>query len=334
MKKSPLRNILFEEPFRFEFFQAVRLIEKLFPKKKPVGGDALPHEEIVRFRSRIALDFPASEIQEISERTDPTAAEPTLEMFENFMAMAGVSGVLPTHYTELLYSRIRYRDTAMWAFLDIFTHRAASLFYRAWGKYRIPIGYESGNDSFTSYLFDFVGLGTQGLRGRMSLEDESLLPYAGLISQKPHSLSAVENTVSDYFGVPAKIEQFFGQWIDLSPSDWTLVGSANHKLGFRTIAGTKLWDQRSKYRVRLGPLTVAQYLAFLPVGSAYKPLRSLLRFVNGNESDFDVQLELMKEQVPAAILTTRAKRRPMLGWTTFLKSQPMPANDDQVVLAG
>ncbi|MEO5860145.1 MAG: type VI secretion system baseplate subunit TssG [Pyrinomonadaceae bacterium] len=334
MKESPLRNILLEEPYRFEFFQAVRLLEKLAPKKKPVGGNALPHEEIVRFRSRIALDFPASEIQEITERTDANTSEQTLEMFENFMAMAGVSGVLPTHYTELLYSRIRYRDTAMWAFLDIFTHRAVSLFYRAWAKYRIPVAYESGDNSFRSYLFDFVGLGTQGLRGRMSLEDESLLPYAGLISQKPHSLSAVENMVSDYFGIPVKIEQFFGQWLELSPSDLTLMGKANHKLGFRTIAGTRIWDQRSKYRVRLGPLTITQYLAFLPVGSAYKPLYSLLRFVNGNESDFDVSLELIKEQIPATILTTRAKRRPMLGWTSFLKSQPAASNDNQLVLAG
>lgn len=334
MTKTPLKDVLFEEPYRFDFFQAVRLIEKIYPEKKRVGGSALPSEEVVRFRSRIALDFPSSEVHDLVRTVDEATGEEKLELFENFMAMVGVSGAMPMHYTELAFGRLRYRDTALWAFLDIFTHRAVSLFYGAWAKYRFPIGYERGDDSFTSYLFDIIGLGTPGLRGRMSLEDESLLPYAGLISQKPHSANAIENIISDYFRIPAKIEQFFGQWLELSSSDTTKLGKENHKLGFRTIVGTRIWDQRSKFRVRLGPLTVAQYLAFLPNGSAYKPLKSLVTFIAGKENDYDVRLILKKEQVPATILTTKAKRRPMLGWTSFLKSTPVKQDDDQLVLAG
>ena len=183
-------------------------MEKIFPEKKPVGGDALPHEEALRFRSRIALDFPASEIQEIRETVDEDNCRVADEMIVNFMGMVGVSGVLPTHYTELVLDRIRHRDTAMWSFLDIFTHRAVSMFFRAWAKYRFPVAYERGNDDFTAYLFDIAGLGTNGLRGRMSLEDESLLPYVGPIAQKPHSSNALENILSDYFG-PGKDRAVF-----------------------------------------------------------------------------------------------------------------------------
>jgi type VI secretion system protein ImpH len=116
-----LNQVLFDEPFRFEFFQAVRLFEKIFPERKPVGKDALPNEEVVRFRSRVALDFPASEIHELRETIDPLTEETRMEMLVNFMGMVGVSGVLPTHYSELALDRIRHRDTSMWAFLDIFT---------------------------------------------------------------------------------------------------------------------------------------------------------------------------------------------------------------------
>jgi len=91
---KPLNRVLVEEPYRFEFFQAVRLFERLFAGKKPVGGSALPAEESIRFRSRIALDFPASEIHEIRE---PADEDGNLEMLVNFMGMVGVSGVLPTH---------------------------------------------------------------------------------------------------------------------------------------------------------------------------------------------------------------------------------------------
>ncbi len=332
MTEKPLNQQLTDEPYRFEFFQAVRLLEKIFPEKRPVGRKAMPGEEIVRFRSRVALDFPASEIHEIQESIDERTDERKTEMLVNFMGMVGVSGILPVPYTELVMDRIRHRDTSMWSFLDIFTHRSVSMFYRAWCKYRFPIGYERGNDDFTAYLFDIGGLGTKGIRGRMSLADESLLPYIGLIAQKPHSCNALENILSDYFGTTAKIKQFFGQWIALDSADYTRLGERNSSLGVSAIAGTKIWEQQSKFRVRMGPLTFKQFQAFLPNGSAYQPLRSILRFMVGLEFDFDVQLLLMSKQVPSAILTTRAQRKPMLGWTTFLKTMPFKKDDEQVVL--
>lgn len=330
MSPKPLDRVLFEEPYRFEFFQAARLFERLFPDKKPVGGEALPAEEPVRFRSRIALDFPSSEIQEVREPKDETG---NTEMLVNFMGMVGVSGVLPTHYTELVLDRVRHQDTSMWSFLDIFTHRAVSMFYRAWEKYRFPVAYERGNDDFTSFLFDIAGLGTRGLRGRMNLDDESLLPYTALIAQKPHSQNAVENVVSDYFSVPAKVEQFYGQWLALNKQDLTKVGVENSRLGVSAIAGSRIWHQQTKFRIKLGPLTFTHFQAFLPTGSAYGKLRSIVKFMIGLEFDFDVQLKLKAAEVPGTILTTRAMRKPMLGWTSFLKSQPFRADDEQLVLA-
>jgi type VI secretion system protein ImpH len=330
--QKPLKQEIFDEPYRFEFFQAVRLLEKIFPDKKAVGREALPPAEVVRFRSRIALDFPPSEIHELKTSVDENTDEQKLEMFVNFMGMIGVSGVLPVHYTELVMERIRYRDTAMWAFLDIFTHRSVSMFFRAWEKYRFPVGYERGDDAFTSYLFDFVGLGTKGIRGRMAIEDESLLPYGGLIAQKPHTTNSLENMLGDYFGTKAKVQQFFGQWLDLSEESITKLGTENSGLGVSAIIGTRIWDQQSKFRVRLGAMTFKQFQGFLPNGSAHKPLQSIVKFMVGLELDFDIQLVLMAKQVPSTILTTRAMRKPMLGWTSFLKTKPFKQDDEQVVL--
>jgi type VI secretion system protein ImpH len=332
VNRKPLNQILADEPYRFEFFQAVRLLEKVFPERRAVGREALPHEEIVRFRSRLGLDFPASQVHEFRESIDDFTDQQKLEMFVNFMGMVGTSGVMPVHYTELIMERARYRDTAMWMFLDIFTHRLVSLFFRAWEKYRFPIGYERGTDDFTAFLFDFVGLGTKGLRGRMDLEDETLLPYSGLVAQKPHSAVALANILGDYFRVKAKITQFFGQWLDLDKESITKLGFANSSLGTTAIIGTRIWEQQSKFRIVFGALTFNEFQAFLPNGTAYKPMRSIIRFMNGLEFDFDVQLILQAKQVPSTILTTRARRRPMLGWTSFLKTKPFQEDDDQVVL--
>lgn len=331
-KKTDLNQEFYDEPFRFEFFQAVRLLEKIHPDRKAVGRTAMPDEEVVRFRSRVSLDFPSSEIHEMQRSTDDETEREKIEMFVNFMGVIGVSGVLPTHYTELAMSRARYGDTAFWAFTDIFTHRAVSMFFRAWEKYRFPVSYERGNDDFTEYLFDFAGLGTRGLRGRMHLEDESLLPYVGLITQKPHSAASLTRLLADYFGINAKTEQFFGQWIDLDKESITKLSRANSSLGVDAIIGTRIWDQQSKFRLTLGALSFREFRAFLPDGTAHKPLRSIVRFMIGLEFDYDVQLVLAAGQVPSTILTTRAKRRPMLGWTSWLKSKPFENDDDQVVL--
>ncbi len=332
MSKKNLNEELFDEPYRFEFFQAVRLLEKIFPEQRAVGREASIAPEIVRFRSRLGLDFPASEIHELKPTSDPKLDEQHLEMFVNFMGMLGINGAMPTHYTELAMERRRYQDTTVWSFMDIFTHRAVSIFYRAWEKYRFPVAYERGNDDFTAFLFDFVGLGTRGLRGRMDLADESLLPYSGLIAQKPHSAVALANILSDYFGVKAKIEQFFGQWLDLDEESITTLGKANSRLGANAIIGTRIWEQQSKFRVRLGAVSFKEFQDFLPNGAAHKSLKSIIRFMTGLELDFDVKLVLAAKQVPGTVLTTRAKRRPMLGWTSFLKTKPFTEDDEQVII--
>ena len=331
--RKPLNQDFADEPYKFEFFQAVRLMEKIYPERKAVGAEAMPPEEVVRFRSRVSLDFPASEIQEILESFDEYSEKDKLEMFVNFMGMVGINGVMPMPYTDLIMQRRRYGDTAMHAFLDIFTHRSVSMFYRAWAKYRFPVGYERGDDKFTSYLFDLVGLGTDGMRGRMSLEDESLLPYSGLIGQKPHSSVALANILSDYFQINAKILQFYGQWLDLDKESITRLGEKNSHLSRTAIIGTRIWEQQSKFRLVLGAMTFKKFRAFLPNGTAHESLRSIVRFMTGMEFDFDVKLVLEAKQVPSCILTTRAKRRPMLGWSSWLKTKPFKEDDEQVILS-
>ncbi len=332
MAQKPLNQELLDEPYRFEFFQAVRLLEKIYPERMPVGREAKIKSEVVRFRSRITLNFPASEVHEFNELFDEFTEEQRLEMFVNFMGVIGVSGVMPVHYTELVMDRLRYGDTAMWAFLDMFTHRAVSLFFRAWEKYRFPVGYERGKNDFTDNLFDFAGLGTRGLRGRMALDDETLLPYSGLIAQKPHSSSALANILADYFGIKARIEQFFGQWLNLEKESVTHLGANNSLLGTNALIGSRVWEQQSKFRLILGALTFKQFQGFLPNGTAHKPLKSIVKFMVGLELDFDMQLILQAQQVPSTVLTTRAMRRPMLGWTSFLKTKPFQKDDDQVIL--
>ena len=107
MQKKPLNEQILDEAYRFEFFQAVRLLERIYPERSPVGQDVTPHNEVVRFKSHLSLGFPASQIQSIREADDELDEQRRFEMFINFMGMIGIIGVLPIHYTELAMSRAR-----------------------------------------------------------------------------------------------------------------------------------------------------------------------------------------------------------------------------------
>ncbi len=252
-------------------------------------------------------------------------------MFVNFMGLTGPLGTLPSHYTELLMERARYKDTAYWEFLDIFNHRLISLFYRAWEKYRFHVAYERGEqDHFSEHLLDVIGLGTRGLSGRLGLPDEALLFYGGLIAQRPRSASAIAAILGDHFGVSVRVEQFTWQWLALDEGSLTRLGAANNRLGVDTIAGTRIEDNQAKFRLRLGALKFAEFRRFLPGQPALGVLIKICRWLVGLEFDFDAELQLRAAEVPECRLSSD-EMSPQLGWTSWLKTKPF-ASDPRVLL--
>jgi len=332
LAERDLQSRLAEEPFVFQFFQAVRLLEKLARDRVPVGKFAHPSTEVVRFSAYPSTCFPASEIQQIQpgEGTRPP------RMVVNFMGLTGPLGLLPLYYTHLVIDRSRVRDTALRDFFDIFNHRAISLFYQAWEKYRVTIEYERGHrERFSQYLLDLMGLGTRGLQGRQAVPDDSLMFYAGLLSQHPRSATALRQILEDYFEVPVAIEQFAGAWFRLDrPSQCWLEEnrSASERLGFGVVVGDEVWDEQSRVRIRLGPLSLQQYLDFLPIGSAYGTLCAITKFFSGNEVDFEVQLVLKREETPGCELGAQDDRAPRLGWVSWAKTAPLGRDPSEAIL--
>jgi type VI secretion system protein ImpH len=258
-----------------------------------------------------------------------------------FMGLTGLMGVLPRHYTELLLERVRNKDFALRDFLDIFNHRIISLFYRAWEKYRFPIAYErsrrSGQndyDPFSLSVFHIVGMGTNGLRDRLKFGDEALLYYSGLVAQQPHSASALEAILADYFSAPVKVKQFVGAWLVLEKANRTRMGKgdANNELGATAILGSKCWDQQAGYRLFIGPLSFQQFRRFLPCDTAFLPLIELTRFLGGPTLDFDVQLVLKAAEVPRCELKKPGPEARRLGWSSWLKSREFSGDATDTVL--
>jgi type VI secretion system protein ImpH len=331
LKDTPLKIVLHEDACSFEFFQAVTLLQHLQRDRKPVGRFSKVEEEAVHFRANNTLAFPASQIQQIDY---PDDAPP--HMIVNFMGLTGPMGVLPYCYTELILERARAKDRTLPAFLDIFNHRMISFFYRAWEKHHFPVTYSLGDeDLFTHHLLDFIGLGTPGLQNRQAVPDDALMHFTGLLGMQSRSAAALEAILTDYFQIPVEIEQFSGAWYRLDPAIQTCMDDnddLSQQLGQGAVVGDEIWNQRSRVRVKLGPLTLSQYRDFLPDGSGFESLRALTKFFSNDELDFEVQLLLSREQAPRCEIGSQGETAPRLGWISWLKSAPLNRDPGDTIL--
>ena len=328
--QSELEDLLKESPTAFEFFQAVRLLERLHPTREPVGFFVDPADEVVHFVTNPNTAFPASEIQSLE-----LGAGGPARLAVNFMGLTGHEGVLPYSYSLLVAERLRARDSTLRDFFDLFHHRIISLFYRAWEKYRFSVAHERDQrDIVTQHLKDLVGIGVGQLQERLAISDETLLFYAGLLAPEQRSAAALQQLVGDYFGVPVEVEQFVGGWYPLSASTQCAVGKdedASEQLGLGAVAGDEVWDPQARVRLRLGPLTRRQYDQFLPNGSAFEPLQTLTRFFCGDQLDFEVQLQLARDEVPPCALGADGAGSP-LGWCTWMRSRAFARDPDDTIL--
>jgi type VI secretion system protein ImpH len=303
-RRSPrdLNQELRDDPGRFGFFQAVRLLA--LAQGKGHGKKQVPNR--LRFRSLASLSFPASEITDYQ----PAAGkgDERDEMTVGFMGLTGPNGALPTVYTELLLERrLRYRDDGMHAFFDVFGHRATSLFYQAWRKYRYWLEVEAGGqDGFTRQLLDLGGLGLAPLRrylARQGQPGENLfVHFSGLLSQKPLSAQALESVVQGFFGTQARLEQFVGHWVQVPRKEQSRLGVSECVLGSSLMAGSRLWDRQTKLRLRLGPMDGRLYRELQPGGAGVEALEALFRFAFGHALAVDVCLVLQGCHVPPACL--------------------------------
>lgn len=316
-----------QEPQRFELFQAVRLLERLALARggEPVGGDALPGQEAVRLRVPPGRAFPPSAVAGLD--TGKTDAPPQLAA--TCLGLTGPNGTLPAHYATLLLRRQRLKDFALRDFLDLFHHRALSLLQRAWAKYRPAIAWEQArlrgqsDDPLSTCLHALVGLGTAGLSGRLAAGDEVVLFYGGHFAHRPRNAVALQLLLAEWLELPVAVAQFQGRWLYLEEAERTRLGTQFARLGVDAVAGERVWEVQSSFRLRLGPLDYRQFRRLLPDGAALPALCQLTRLYCGAEFAFEVQLLLRAAQVPQCRLGWDAR----LGWNTWLGRREREADE-------
>jgi type VI secretion system protein ImpH len=317
---------LFKEPWRFEYFQAVRLLELWLKRQRQSGAD--PVAQVLRFRNSTSHRFPASQLEAIrGEEGEQPGVYKYIHVTPAFMGLLGCSGVLPSHYTERVAEHeVRDKDEGPRAFLDTFSNRSLALFYEAWRKYRLPFKYQlEGRDSFLPLLLGLAGFGNAALRKRLAhgkhgaVLDESIAYFAAAIRHRPASSTQVARVLSEYFGQPIVAEQFVGHWYAVPPEHQTILSQSTAVLGAGAMAGVRVWQRDLRLRLVVGPLDYDSFNAFLPGGLGARALRSMLTLFTGLTLEYEVELVLRAADVREVTLK-EGSTIGRLGWDAYLVS--------------
>jgi len=328
---NQVKKSLLEKGFNYNFFKAVNLLEQFSGGIEP-GTGLSPSQDPVHFSVKPGFSFPASDIQGISANGHGTA----LKMTVNFMGLIGPKGVLPDWYNAYAENRRYKKDEAFIDFLDLFQHRAISLFYRAWKKYRLVENYRTdGTDAISNVLESLGGTGAHEKEANpefFSHARQRLIFFCGLVSRTVPTVAAIETVASQAIGAPATVEQFVERSIPVHRQDRTRLGRRNSTLKSDALCGGKIRDASSFFRVHLGPLTWKQYLAFTPGSANVEMVRELIAYLAGIEYEFEIKLVIRGSEIPALRLGNKIQG-PVLGRTATLRRPHRPFQKDIGVTA-
>lgn len=343
-RESGLIQRLLDEPHRFQFVQAVRILVSWLARNGVPGDEALAR--VLRFENSLRLAFPPSEIEALA--ADPRAAgtaagllaalqahgrgqeqggPPRIMLTPAFIGFLGAGGTLPFHHTERIAAfQAREKDAGARAFLDTFSHRMVALFYQAWGKYRLEHRLDTeGVDGLLPLLMALGGLRGEAFSPASDGVGEDVAGYyAALLRTRPVAAATVSRVLSDYLGAAIEIEQFVGAWDDIPEAlRGRLGGGGSFRLGYGATLGVRLWRHDLRVRLNIGPLDRKGLERFLPGSRGAAALARMLALFGVPNLQYEVRLILGAACVEPFVLTTRrpgAARR--LGWDTFLMTGP------------
>ncbi|MCV2869199.1 type VI secretion system baseplate subunit TssG [Defluviimonas sp. WL0002] len=286
-------------PQSFHIFHALRVIEAAHPASPRLGESRRPSQDRVRLGQEAELAFPPSTIAAFEPPTDANPGSLTNRFFGFF----GPNGPLPLHMTEYARDRQRnHRDPTFVAFANMLTHRFMGLLYRAWTSAQPAPSFDRpANDPVQRKIAAISGHVGKGLAERDAMPDLAKRYFAGHLAVGAKNAEGLVAVLSAFFRVPVHLRQFVGSWLELEPDDrWQLGGRAG--LGRATSIGQKVWSRSAKFRVMIGPLTLADYQRLLPGSDSLARVEAIVRNYIGDTLDWDVNLILKSEEVPRARL--------------------------------
>ncbi|AXP06094.1 type VI secretion system baseplate subunit TssG [Pseudomonas fluorescens] len=309
----------------YSLFQAVLLVVDRLREAHPALDDDALYDRL-EFRANPSLGFPASDIDRVEFFEEHGQVRARLSM--NLVSLVGAGSPLPAFYGEQALGEGDGNPTR--DFLDVFHHRLQRLMLPIWRKYRYCASFQSGaQDPFSEQLFALIGLGGEDIRKASQLNWKRLLPYLGLLSLRAHSAALIEAVLRYYFKhAELNLEQCIERRVDILGEQRNRLGSANSLLSQDLVLGERVRDRSGKFRIHISELDWQRFHEFLPIGTGYQPLCSLVRFTLRDPLEYDIRLVLRQQEIRELCMGEQNTCR--LGWTSWLGQE----RADGVVILG
>lgn len=325
LSETSVMQQLLDAPHRFQFVQAVRLLVDWLARHDVPYERAL--SQVLRFRNSLSLNFPAGEIEALATEPQPIPSADDLSqalhdeeglqfaVTPTFIGLLGGGGSLPLNKTERIAAAQRDGDASLRAFVDLFSHRMVSMFFEAWGKYRLEHKSDTQRvDGLLPLLMMLAGTGGE----THDTTDEAVARYAALLRTRPVAASTIARVLTGYFGVPIAVESFVGAWDALPKARHCTLGTINATVGLGAMLGGRIWRRDQCVRLHVGPLDQDTLERFLPRRAGAVALSRMVALFGLPNLRFETQLILSQPCIRPALLSNKPETGPRVGWDTFL----------------
>ena len=324
---SPLPKMEPEQVRRLALFQALRWLEQQQPDCPRIGCSHTIREEKFRLRQTPAMSFAPTAIETWKDRGDGI---PVIE--QRSFGMLGPSGPLPAHWTELVRNRSRHaNDSVLQDFLDLFHHRMACSFYRAWSSARPAVQFDRSNDDrFMDYFGSLFGQAGDVAKGRDAWDDQSKRYVTGHLASQFKSAEGLASILQIAINTPVVVHSFDLRWLSIEPEDRLRLNTCSPpQLGRSALLGSRFPDRTSAIECEIGPLSYERFQQIAPGQPELEPLVAIHRHYAGPSIDSKLRLVLSADQIPRPQLGTIGT----LGRNTWLCSRPSTVDRKDACIA-
>jgi type VI secretion system protein ImpH len=303
---SDLKKKILTEGYRFEFFQAVSLLEQAYPDRANIGYTGPFSEEIAQLLPNNSLGFPAGDISGVSLKQDDDDVVKWI-IYENFLGLYGPNSAAPIFIAESVNQCTDDSDPLK-DFLDIFNHRVISFFYRALKKSNIlKTVSTTRNNPVSNILNAIMGRDFTGDETDWDVNPNKLLTHCSLFSSSNRNPGGLEKMLSSYFELSGiRVLPFARRRIKI-PVDSRGRLSAIHNsaaLGESLILGEIVEDISGQFFLRIKMPDMHTFKQFQPGEPKYKELIFLVNMYVQFRLGFSLQYVLPTEEVGSLTISS------------------------------
>lgn len=280
----PMAERLRARGYRYDYFQAIRLLAAANGGPHTIGGPTL-HREAVHVTPDVAGVFPASDVR----RVEPG---PPARMTVGFGGLYGIDAALPGAFHERITTRAPDTEPLR-DFLDLLSHRTYATLWRAWAKYRPEVRAWEGSvrDPHALRAVALAGLGEARER---TVPVAEVLPFAARFASWSRNAEGLTALLTHALGHRVRVLENVPRTVRIA--DRPRLGRA--RLGVDAVLGEQLYDESGMFRVEVGPLGLAEFRRLLPGEAGAQHLDALVGAYTSDALDYDVDLLLKADEAP------------------------------------